>query len=167
MSGRPEPHLLDAGSADLRGDGPAVVQDHAMDLRDRGRGHRRRSSIEAKIVVSGRSYSSIRIASASSNGNGQDVVAKRADLGRISLGQEVGASTEHLTELDERRAKIFADHLQAARRSCGGTSSPSATRSDGLTKALQMKGRDHILISVLHQGRQGSGGTGNEDLRDG
>ena len=103
--------LVDARPADLQGHRPAVGQDGAMDLRDRGRGHRLRVDRGEDLV--GRAAV---LLGQDRLGLGErerpDVVAEGGQLGRVGLGQEVGAGAQQLAELDEGRPEVLADHPQ-------------------------------------------------------
>ena len=111
-------------------------------------------SIRAKTSEGGRPNSSVRIASASSKGNGRTSSRSDGELGRIGLGQEVGTGAEDLAELHEGRPKVLADHPESPGAVLGRDVVAQRDPLERPDNPFQMERRDHVLIAVAHQGRQ-------------
>ena len=146
-------HLGDVRAADLQGNGPAVAQDRAMNLGDRGRGHRLRIEREENLgqrraVILGQDLLDL------DERKRPHVVAQRGELVGVGFGKEVGPGAEHLAELDECRPEVLADQPQPARPILGCRVHTQRHPLDRPDDPFQMERGDHVLVAVPDQGRE-------------
>ncbi len=146
-------HLGDARAADLQSDGPAVAQDRAMNLGDRGRGHRLRIEREEnlgqrRVVILRQNLFDLK------EGKWPHVVAQRGELDGVGFGNDVGPGAEHLAEFDECRPELLADKPQPVRPILGCRVHTHRHPLDRPDDPFEMERGDHVMVAVPDQGRE-------------
>ena len=82
------------------------------------------------------------------------VVAQGRQLGRVGLGEEVGARAQELAELHERRPQVLADQPEPPRPVLRRHVVPERSPLERPHQAFEVKRRDDVLIPVPDQARQ-------------
>ncbi len=145
--------LDDLRPPDLQGDGASVPEDRPMDLRDRRGRHRnrvdRREDFRRRLPVL-LAQDLLDLVKRERT----DVVAQAGQLVDVRLREQVRPGAQQLSQLHERRPQVLADQPEPTCTVLRRDAFPQRHPLDRPHQALEVQGRDHILIAVPHQGGQ-------------